>query len=298
MNMSTLKDRARARMVDTISGLRDLAVEHAPDAVRAREAGYRILNAAGDEAVVRIYDEIWFLGVNAQDLVAELDNVSAPRIRVEINSPGGDVFEGIAIYNLLRAHKAKVSVEVLGWAASAASIIAMAGDDIRMGRGTFMMVHNVWGLVIGNRHDLADASELFKTFDAALADIYQARTGRKLSEIEALMDGETFMDPQRAVKEGFADGVDDKLGAEAKAAAAGGPSATQTDAHRKAMAKRIVEASLAKSGYARSERTEIFSELSVALRDAGRPTPAPRDAGGFAAGLSQLLETVKSGTPT
>jgi ATP-dependent Clp protease, protease subunit len=253
---------------------------------------------SSDDNVVSILDiigeDFWTGGgVTAKRVSAALRAIGPKDIRVQINSPGGDVFEGIAIYNLLRAHKGKVSVEVLGWAASAASIIAMAGDDIRMGRGTFMMVHNVWGVVMGNRHDLSDASSLFETFDAALADIYAARTGRKLAEIQKMMDGETFMDPQKAVKEGFADAVDDKLGSEdGKATKA---SATQTDEHRRLMAKRQVEASLAKAGFPRSQRTEIFAELA-APRDAGRDPPAARDAGDLTDGLRRLLSSMKGTT--
>src|SRR3546814_19579414 len=85
----------------------------------------------------------------------------------------------------------------------------MAGDEIRMGLGTFMMVHNAWGVVIGNRHDMREAATLFDGFDSALADIYEARTGMKRGEIEKLMDAETFMGPSEAVKNGFAAAVDD-----------------------------------------------------------------------------------------
>src|SRR5690606_3204451 len=127
---------------------------------------------------------------------------------------GGDMFEGIAIYNLLRAHKAKVKIEVMGWAASAASIIAMAGDEIVMGLGTFMMVHNAWGVVIGNRHDMRDTADLFDGFDSAIVDIYQARTGQDRDAIEKLMDAETFMGPSEAMENGFADRVDNDLSAE------------------------------------------------------------------------------------
>src|SRR5690606_8810884 len=91
----------------------------------------------------------------------------------------------------------------------AASIIAMAGDDIRMGLGSFMMVHNAWGVVIGNRHDMREAATLFDQFDAAIADIYEARTGVTRSDIEQLMDAETFMTASQAVECGFADVVDD-----------------------------------------------------------------------------------------
>src|SRR5690606_20407067 len=145
-------------------------------------------------------------GVTANRISAALRSIGNQDITVRINSPGGDMFEGITIYNLLRAHPAKVTVEVLGWAASAASIIAMAGDEIRMGLGSFMMVANAWGLVTGNRHAMREAASLFDQCDAAIADIYEARTGMTRSEIEQLMRAETFMNPAKAVEYGFADG--------------------------------------------------------------------------------------------
>src|SRR5690606_4398240 len=102
---------------------------------------------ADGDTTISIFDVIgedfWTgSGVTANRISAALRSIGNKDITVRINSPGGDMFEGIAIYNLLRAHPAKVTVEVLGWAASAASVIAMAGDDIRMGLGSLMMVHN------------------------------------------------------------------------------------------------------------------------------------------------------------
>src|SRR5690606_30975142 len=90
-----------------------------------------------------------------------------------------------------------------------ASVIAMAGDDIRMGLGSFMMVHNAWGVVIGNRNDMREAATLFDQFDAAIVDIYQARTQLPRADIEQLMDAETFMTAAQAVENGFADIIDD-----------------------------------------------------------------------------------------
>jgi ATP-dependent Clp protease protease subunit len=140
-----------------------------------------------------------------------LRSIGNGAVTVKINSPGGDMFEGIAIYNLLREHPAKVTIDVMGWAASAASIIAMAGDEIRMGLGTFMMVHNAWGVVVGNRHDMRDAATLFDGFDGAIADIYQARSNLDRKAIEKLMDAETFMGPTEAIDKGFADAVSEQL---------------------------------------------------------------------------------------
>lgn len=110
--------------------------------------------------VIDVIDEDFWSGdgVTANRISAAVRSIGNRDVTVRINSPGGDMFEGIAIYNLLRSHPAKVTVEVLGWAASTASIIAMAGDDIRMGLGSFMMVHNAWGMVVGNRHDMREAA--------------------------------------------------------------------------------------------------------------------------------------------
>jgi len=225
-------------------------------------------------------------GVTAKRISAALRSIGNNDVTVKINSPGGDMFEGIAIYNLLRGHPAKVTVEVLGWAASAASIIAMAGDEIRMGLGTFMMVHNAWGVVVGNRHDMREAADLFDGFDGAIADIYEARTGMKRASIEKLMDAETFMGPSEAVKNGFADVVDD------------GISATEGDANnmdRGLMARRQTEAALARAGFTRDKRSELLAEMGVgaAPRDASRK-PAARDAGIDMTAVRQLINSMKS----
>lgn len=262
----------------------------APSDVLAKWAETPCAAAADDDSTITMFEVIgedWWSGggVTAKRVSAALRVIGDKDVRVKINSPGGDMFEGIAIYNLLRAHKAKVTVEVLGWAASAASIIAMAGDEIRMGLGTFMMVHNAWGVVVGNRHDMREAATLFDGFDAAIADIYEARTGMKRAEIEKLMDAETFMGPSEAVKNGFADAVDDGI-------EVGSGEAKNMD--RGLMARRQTEAALARAGFTRDKRSELLTELGVsaAQRDASR-NPAARDAG-FEAAARQLITLMKS----
>jgi len=268
----------------------------APSDVLAKWAEHRFAAApdAAADATISIFDVIgedgWTGGgVTAKRISAALRSIGNRDVIVRINSPGGDMFEGIAIYNLLRTHPAKVTVEVLGWAASAASIIAMAGDVIRMGLGSFMMVHNAWGLVIGNRHDLREAASLFEQFDAALADIYEARTGMDRVGIERLMDAETFMTAAQAVEYGFADAVDDGVAA---------PSGDAKSTDRRLMALRQTEAALAKAGFTRTMRSEMLSELiGSATRDAGQPSAA-RDAGDNpelnAAALQRLIDTIRS----
>jgi ATP-dependent Clp protease protease subunit len=98
-------------------------------------------------------------------------------VTVNINSPGGDFFEGIAIYSLLREHPHNVTVKVMGLAASAASIIAMAGDKIEISDIGFLMVHNAWALAVGNRHDMREAADTLEPFDDAMAGLYAARAG-------------------------------------------------------------------------------------------------------------------------
>jgi ATP-dependent Clp protease protease subunit len=187
----------------------------APSDVLAKWAERPLAAESDDPNTISIYDVIgedfWSGGgFTAKRMSAALRSIGKNDVTVKINSPGGDMFEGIAIYNLLREHPAKVTIDVMGWAASAASIIAMAGDEIRMGLGTFMMVHNAWGVVIGNRHDMRDAADLFEGFDSAIVDIYAARAKIERKQIEKLMDAETFMGPSEAVEKGFADSISDR----------------------------------------------------------------------------------------
>jgi ATP-dependent Clp protease, protease subunit len=264
----------------------------APSDVLAKWAEAPQAAEADDPNTVSIYDVIgedWWTGggFTAKRMGAALRSIGPNDVTVKINSPGGDMFEGIAIYNLLRDHPAKVTIEVMGWAASAASIIAMAGDEIHMGLGTFMMVHNAWGVVVGNRHDMRDGADLFDGFDSAITDIYAARTGLKRADITKLMDAETFMGPTEAVKNGFADVVDDTRSAASAASNSSNPD-------RSVMARRKVEAALAKAGLSRGDRSDVLAELTATPRDASRQAPAARDAGPSAADLQRLIDIIKA----
>ncbi|MBN9242439.1 MAG: Clp protease ClpP [Mesorhizobium sp.] len=263
----------------------------APSDVLAKWAETPLAADKSDDSTITMFEVIgedWWTGggVTAKRVSAALRSIGDKDVTVKINSPGGDMFEGIAIYNLLRAHKAKVTVEVLGWAASAASIIAMAGDEIRMGLGTFMMVHNAWGVVIGNRHDMREAADLFDGFDSAIVDIYEARTGMKRADVEKLMDAETFMGPSEAVEKGFADVVDDGIEQ---------PEGDAKNMDRGLMARRQTEAALARAGFTRDKRSELLTEMGVsaAPRDASRK-PAARDAGIDVTAIRQLINAMKS----
>jgi len=257
-----------------------------PSDALSRWAEFPLAAASDDEATISIYDVIgedWWSGdgFTAKRASAALRAIGARDVTVNVNSPGGDMFEGIAIYNLLAQHKGKVTVNVMGLAASAASIIAMAGDQINMGTGSFLMVHNAWGVAIGNQFDFAEAADLFAGFDSALVDIYEARTGQKRSDIAALMKAETYLRPAEAMARGFAD-------AEIDAAAAESSASNAID--ERVRAKRRIDASLAGQGVPRSERRRMMNSLS-GMHDAAHLTTMP-GAGVNLQGIQALIETL------
>lgn len=220
-------------------------------------------------ATISIYDVIgqdfWTgEGVTAKRVSAALRSIGQVPVTVNLNSPGGDMFEGLAIYNLLREHQAEVTIKVMGLAASAASIIAMAGDRIEMGLGTFLMVHNSWGMVIGNQQDMRDAAETFAEFDAAMADIYAARTGLSSAEIADLMAEETWLRPAIAIEKGFADATFDAPKHDDK---------NDNDANTAQSARAKLDATLARAGMPRSERRRLIKEAAGMPSAAATATP-------------------------
>jgi len=151
-------------------------------------------------------DPFWGIdGVTANFVQDRLRAAAGAPVRVVLNSPGGDAFEGIAIYNLLREHAGEVTTHVIGLAASAASIVAMAGDRIEMAEGAMMMIHSAWGLVMGNQNDMRQFADMLNKIDASVADVYARRSGQKTDAVMAMMEKETWMTAFEAVDEGFAD---------------------------------------------------------------------------------------------
>jgi ATP-dependent Clp protease protease subunit len=158
-----------------------------------------------------LYDEIgpaWMGLVSAEQVVAELNSLGEPdEIKVHINSPGGDVFEGLTIYNALARHPARVAVEVDGLAASIASVIAMAGDSVQMSPGSMFMMHEAWTLSLGNKHVHKAQYDVLDKIDENLVGIYSDRSRVDTTTIRELMMGETWMTADEAIAHGFADGV-------------------------------------------------------------------------------------------
>lgn len=184
------------------------AVNRAPVAAAPAGSWYKI-NDATEEAPVEVdifvYDEIGFWGITANDFVRDLVSVSADTINLHINSPGGSVFDGVAIYNALVQHKARVVVHIDGWAASIASVIAMAGDEIRIAESASLMIHKPWSFVIGDADLMRAEAEVLDKLQSAIGDVYEARTDGDRAEIDAWVNAETWFKGQEAVDAGFAD---------------------------------------------------------------------------------------------
>jgi ATP-dependent protease ClpP protease subunit len=177
-----------------------------PSKIQVRAAGARRAEVLIQEAI----GENWYGdGLTAKRFGRELAALGeVDEILVRINSPGGAVFDGVAIYNTLKAHGATIEVFVEGLAASIASVIAMAGDKIRMGHGAMLMIHNPWTVAIGDADDMRDVADMLDKVGESLVDIYHERTGIEASEIKKLLTAETWLTATDAVEQGFADEVD------------------------------------------------------------------------------------------
>jgi ATP-dependent Clp protease protease subunit len=186
-----------------------------PAAKPQATSGYRML-AKGDRGEIYLYGVIggdWFgEGVTAKQFADDLKKLgNVKTIDVRINSEGGDVFAGKAMYALLVEHKATVIVHIDGLAASAASFIAMAGNTIEIAEGAFVMIHNSWGFCVGGAEDMRRQADLLETVNGTIVDVYAARTKQDREKIKTWMDEETWMTAKEAVANGFADKQVDNL---------------------------------------------------------------------------------------
>lgn len=168
------------------------------------------MRALSTDASIDIFEPIdseAYWGFTSRRAAAALREIGDQPVTVNINSPGGDYFEGVAIYEMLRAHPARVTVQIAGMAASIASVIAMAGDEVRIARTSSIMIHNAWTIVLGNRHDLQAAADWLAPFDAAIAAVYADRADLDAARAAEMMDAETWIFGDQAIELGFADAI-------------------------------------------------------------------------------------------
>lgn len=244
--------------------------------------------APADETTINIYSTIGEYG-DGQGMTAKMVNNILRRadgraIHINMNSPGGDFFEGNAIFNLLKEYKGEVNVRVVGLSASAASIVAMGADNIEIAQSAFFMIHNAWTVQIGNRHDMQKTADTLVKFDAAMADIYVEKTGIKSKDINKMLDAETWISGVEAVEQGFAHA----LLASDEIALDESPQAQHNASLKK------VDVALAKAGLPRSQRRSLLEELLTSKPGAAAvdKTPMP-GAGTMGEALQALLKSTQ-----
>lgn len=239
-----------------------------------------------NDNTIGIYDPIGYdywddSGVTAKRISAALRSLDGADVVVNINSPGGDVFEGLAIYNLLREYKGHVTVRVLGVAASAASFIAMAADEIQIARAGFFMIHNAWTGLWGNRNDLRETADFLEQIDDTIADIYHVRSGLSMDELKADMDKERWINGCDAIDSGFADAFlpSDVVVEDTK------------NFTKEKVAAHKADILLAKAGMSRSSRRELIQDLKGTPGATNQATPsASNDV------LESVLQSMRNAT--
>jgi|SRR5664280_41762 len=172
---------------------------------------FDIINKS-DKAEIWIYEEIgedWFSGggITAKGFQKELAGIKSQQIDLHVNSPGGLVFDGITIYNLIKQHPANVTTYIDGLAASISSVIALAGDKVIMAENALFMIHKASGMVMGNSDDMRDFAEKLDKVNGAIANTYISKTGKDDTEINDMMKAETWMTAEEALECGFIDEI-------------------------------------------------------------------------------------------
>ncbi len=178
---------------------------------------YSIKAAAqgSDTAEVSILSEIGYWGVTAKEFIAEFRAIQAPNVKLYINSPGGSVFEALAIFNGMRATGKNIEVHILGIAASAASYIAMAGDKVVMPANTMMFLHNPINAVYGNADDMREMADILDKLGASLTATYAKRFKGEAQALDDLMAAESYLTAAECLEHGFCDVVTDEITATA-----------------------------------------------------------------------------------
>lgn len=244
-------------------------------------------SVAEDDRTISIYDVIgegvFSEGFTLKRLRSALRGIGARDLVVNINSPGGAFFEGVAIYNELRAHPARVTVRVMGMAASAASLIAMAGDDIEIAQAGFMMIHNTHAVAIGDRNAFLEAAAWMEPFDRSMRDVYAARSGQLADDVAQMMDRETYFDAATALENGFATAL--------LAADRVGKSESADTQARSALAR--IDRALARDGVTVADRRRLYADWKSGTPRAADTFATPRAGDDIAAALRGLTQTLK-----
>lgn len=169
------------------------------------------IKAKADISEIWLYDEIGIWGIGAKEFIAELNAIKSPKIDMHINSPGGEVFDGAAIYNSIKRHPASVTTYIDGIAASIASVIALAGNKVVMAENAIYMMHNPSGLAIGTSEDMRKLADILDKIRETMIGAYVSKSGKSDSEIKGLLDLETWMNAEEAKAAGFVDEIGNEM---------------------------------------------------------------------------------------
>ena len=177
---------------------------------------YNINSKASEVVDIYIFDEIGAFGINAQDFIEELKAFKNSAINLHINCIGGDVFDGMAIYNILKKRTAETTVYIEGIAASMGSVIALAADNVVMAENSLFMIHNAWGGAMGEAKEMKKTANLLEKISGEIADIYVKKTNLPYSRVQEMMDEETWLNAAEALELGFVDSISDAIKVAAK----------------------------------------------------------------------------------
>lgn len=178
---------------------------------------YALEKSDNGEATIHLYDEVGAFGAGSKEFLADLGKLDGQHIHLRINSPGGSVVEGTAIYNALRRHKGGVTVHIDALAASMASVIAMSGSPVYIADNALLMIHNPWTVSMGESKDLRKEADLLDKLKSTLVNAYTRKTGMDQAQVAEMMDAETWLDAVEAVALGFADAIEEGVAAAATA---------------------------------------------------------------------------------
>jgi len=177
---------------------------------------YNIQGKTSGIVDVYIFDEIGAYGVNAQSFLEEIKSHKNTPINLHINCVGGDVFDGMAIYNILKKRTAKTTVYIEGIAASMGSVIALAADRVVMAENSLFMIHNAWGGAMGEASEMRKTASLLEKISNEIADIYVKKTNLSYDKVKEMMDEETWLNADEALELGFVDSISDAIKVAAK----------------------------------------------------------------------------------
>ena len=250
---------------------------------------YRIEAKDDESAEIIIYDVIGWPYNDAFDMVRSLGEITAKNITVRINSPGGDVFDGMAIFNALREHPAHVTTKIEGLAASMASVVAIAGDEVQAHKNTMYMIHDPWVLAAGNQYDLREIADLLQKIGGNMLDIYYDKSNIGKRDLKSMMKEETWFTAAEAKGRGLIDTILDTGAAKAKfdlSIFANVPDDLEAgDREGVTLSKQEIERALRDAGASRS-----FAKSIPARRSTGN---SQRDVEGIQAEVERIINMMK-----